>query len=294
MAENRTKTNRVNLSLQLVFALIIFLGANLLGNATLGPYRLDLTGDKLFTLSPGTGPILEGLERPITLKFYFSETNAASYPELYRYGQRVEDFLKEFEVISGGGITLEKFDPEAYTPEKTEAEAYGLVNLGGSDDDPFFLGLVGFDNTNRLEVISRFSEDRERFLEYDLAKVIYLLAQVERPTLGIISGLPLQFGVGGAMAFLQGQSQSYLLYSQLGQFFNLEPLEGDFSAIPSTVDVLMVLHPPELSDRQLFAIDQFVLSGNPAIVFVDPFAEVSPQTAQNNAMGLGEVGRPVF
>lgn len=292
MAENRTKTTRLNLFLQLVFAFIIFLGVNLLGNATLGPYRLDLTGDKLFTLSEGTGPILEALERPITLKFYFSESNAAGYPELYRYGQRVEDFLREFEVLADGMITLEKYDPEAYTPEKTEAQAYGLLNLGGGDDDPFFLGLVGFDDTNRLEVISRFSEDRERFLEYDLAKNIYLLAQAERPTLGIISGLPLQFGVGGAMAVLQGQSQSYLLYSQLGQFFNLEHLESEFSTIPGTVDVLMVLHPPRLTDRQLFAIDQFVLSGNPAIVFVDPFAEVSPTSGQNGAVGVGEVINP--
>ncbi|MHA1543924.1 MAG: Gldg family protein, partial [Alphaproteobacteria bacterium] len=128
--------------------------------------------------------------------------------------------------------------------------------------------------------------------EYDLAKNIYLLAQAERPTLGIISGLPLQFGVGGAMAFLQGQSQGYLLYSQLGQFFNLEPLVGDFSAIPRTVDVLLVLHPPELTDRQLFAIDQYVLSGNPALVFVDPFAEVAPLSNQSNAMGVGEVIHP--
>ncbi len=289
MAENRTKTRRVNLLLQAAFAVIVFLGLNLAGNKELGPYRLDLTADKLFTLSPGTETIMAGLERPITLKYFFSESGASSFPELYRYGIRVEDFLEEIDVLGGDMVTLEKVDPEAYSEAKTEAEAYGLVNLGSGDDEPFFLGLVGFDDTNRLEVVSRFSEDRERFLEYDLAKVIYLLAQERRPKLGIISGLPLQFGVGGAMAFLQGQSQSYLLYSQLGQFFELENIEGDFSAIPSDVDVLLVLHPPDLSDRQFFAIDQFVLAGNPALVFVDPFAEVSPLTEQSNAAGFGAV-----
>lgn len=289
MQENRTRTTRVNLVLQATLALVVFLGLNLLGNKELGPYRLDLTADKLFTLSPGTGTIMAGLERPITLKYFFSESAAASFPELYRYGQRVEDFLEEMDVLGGDNITLEKLDPEAYSEEKAEAEAYGLINLGDGDDEPFYLGLVGFDDTNRLEVISRFSEDRERFLEYDLAKIIYLLAQEKRLKLGIVSGLPLQFGVGGALAFLQGQSQSYLLYSQLGQFFDLENLEEDFSTIPSDVGVLLVLHPPELSSRQLFAIDQFVLAGNPALVFVDPFAEVSPLTEQNNTAGFGAV-----
>lgn len=287
MSENRTAAARVNIFMRLALALVIFLSLNVLGNALLGPVRFDLTGDRLFTLSPGTKSILGDLERPLTLRYYFSKNAAAADPELYRYGRRVQDFLEEFEALSNGAIDLQVIDPEPFSTDKEEAEAYGLLNIGEGDDNPLYMGLVGFDDTNRLEVIGVFSEERERFLEFDLAKIVYLLALEQKPKLGLITTLPMRYGLGGAMGFLQGQSQSYILYSQLAQFFDLKFIEPGFTALPDGLDVLMLVHPPGFTDSQLFAIDQFVISGKPALVFVDPFSETSLFNGSTGAYGVG-------
>ena len=274
-----TGKRRLNAYLQLIFAFIIFLSVNLFGNAWLGPIRFDLTGDKLFTLNPGTREILAGLEESLTLRFYFSKGTAANDPALFRYGRRVQDFLEEFEVLSDGKIRLEVIDPEPFSQEREEAATYGVQGLG-EGDQTIFLGLVGFDETNRLEVISLFSEERERFLEFDLAKIVFLLSQEKKPVVGLITSLPMRYGTGGARAFLQGKGQPYLIYSQLTQLFEVVYLEDNFNVIPRNVDVLLVVHPAEMTAEQLYEIDQFVLGGKPAMIFVDPFAEITPLMQQ--------------
>jgi ABC-type uncharacterized transport system involved in gliding motility auxiliary subunit len=61
---------------------------------------------------------------------------------------------------------------------------------------------------------------------------------------------------------------------QLQQLDTIKPLAGDIDAIPPDVDVLMLVHPQKLSERSLYAIDQFVLKGGKALVFVDPYSEL--------------------
>ena len=100
-------TRRLNAFLQLGFGFLLFLSVNLLAGAWLGPYRLDLTNDKLFSLSPGTEEIAAGLSRPITLQYYFSEKAAIATPSLFRYGTRVRDLLEEIAQKSDGNIRLE-------------------------------------------------------------------------------------------------------------------------------------------------------------------------------------------
>jgi len=286
-----TGNRRLNAYLQLGFAFIIFLSLNLLGNAFTAPVRMDFTSDRLFTLSPGTREILGHLEEPLTFRFYFSETAAANDPEIFRYGRRVKSFLEEFEALSQGKIHLEVIDPEPFSEEIEEAEAYGVQGIA-LDDNIIYLGMVGFDETNRLEVIAHFSEERERFLEFDLAKIVYLLSQQNKTKVGLISALPMRYGTGGAMAFLQGRGQPYLIYSQLTQLFDVTYLENYFNVIPGDVDVLLVVHPPEMTAEQLYQIDQFILKGKPALIFVDPFAEVTPLLLQTAGGAFGDEVSP--
>lgn len=288
MSANPAQTRRINAFLQIAFAGIIFLGLNYLGNAWLGPIRADLTNDGLFSISPGTETILTSLEGPITLKFYFSETVAGANPAIFRYGRRVQDLLEEFEAASDGKISLEVIDPLPFSTEKEEAESFGLQGVPAENGVTIFLGLVGFDDTNRLEVISAFSEDRERFLEFDVAKIIYLLVQDKKPKVAILTNLPMRFGPGGAVAYMQGLGQPYLIYRQLSQFFDVVYLENNFNVIPNDVDLLLLVHPPEMSAEQLFEVDQFILGNKPAMIFVDPFAEVSPLVQQNAAVTFSE------
>src|SRR5207248_6651890 len=121
-------------------------------------------------------------------------------------------------------------------------------------------------------VIAFFAPDRERLLEYDLTRLVHNLARPKRTTVGLISSLPLE---GDVMAVMRGRAcRPLAIIDQLRQTARIETIGADLDAVPSDIDVLMLVHPQNLPDKTLFAIDQFVLKGGKALVFVDPLSEL--------------------
>ncbi len=270
-------------ALLIILAVILFLAINVIANTLLRGVRLDLTEDNLYTLSEGTKNTLRSLEEPVRMRFFFSEKLATPYPTIFSYGQRVQDILQEYAAIAGDNIRLEIINPEPFTDEEDEAVGLGLQGLPTQAGETIYLGLVVNDSTDREAVIPFFNNEREKFLEYDLTKTIYALAQGERPKVGLLSSLPMQFGPGGIMAFARGQGRPYVIYEQMQQFFELSTLDGSFTTIPDDIAVLLIAHPPELSEAQLFQIDQFVMKGGKALIFTDPYSEASAAAAAQAA-----------
>jgi len=259
----------------IVLGLIFFLAANVFATVAFRAARIDLTEQNLYTLSAGTLESLSALEEPITLRFYFSEGLIAESPLLQTYGARVRSLLGEYVAHSNGNLLLEVIDPEPFTEAEDEAVLAGLgrAQLGA---DQVFFGLVGTNTIDGREVIPFFEPIREEFLEYDLTQLISRLNQTHRPILGIVTNLTLDTGPVGMMAIQQGVApQPYFVYEQLVSSFEIEFLEQDFDAVPTSIDVLMIAHPRELDERTQYAIDQFVLRGGRVLLFVDPYSEVS-------------------
>lgn len=282
---------RLHAYLQLLFAFALFLSANAAGNVALAPYRFDLTEDKLFTVSAGARSILDTLSAPVALTYYFSETSAVGNPPVLRTGRRVADFLRAVERASGGMVKLNVVDVAPFSPEEDEAARYGLQPLPAEGGQGIFMGLAATDETDRLETVPRFSEDRDRFLEYDVMKAVYLLSRDGKPRVGLLTSLPMRFGLGGAMAFLQGQGQPYVVYAQLSQFFEVVNIEPGFASLPEGLEALLIVHPPPLAEAELYVLDQTVLSGLPALVFVDPYAEVSELIPEGGYAGVPAIPR---
>ena len=259
----------------IAMGVILFLAVNVFASVAFRAARLDLTEQKLYTLSSGTLQTLSELEEPITLRFYFSEGLIAESALLQTYGARVRSLLGEYVAHAGGNLILEVIDPEPFTEAEDDAVASGLgrAQLGG---DQVFFGLLGTNTIDGREIIPFFVPDREEFLEYDLTQLISRLNETRRPILGIVTNLTLDTGPVGMGAIEQGVApQPYYVYEQLLEAFQIEFLEQDFDQIPENIDVLMITHPRVLDDRTQYAIDQFVLGGGRALVFVDPHSEVS-------------------
>ena len=83
-------------------ALIAFLAFNALVQPLLRGARLDVTEDGLYTLSPGARQILQSLDEPIKLDFYYTEEDGREAPAVHTHAQRVREFLGEIAEISGG------------------------------------------------------------------------------------------------------------------------------------------------------------------------------------------------
>ena len=258
----------------IVLAVAAFLALNMFANQALTRFRLDLTEQRLFTLSEGTRNIIDAIDEPVTLRFYVSRSLASRLPSISGYVARVRDLLQEYEYAADGKIILTVIDPEPFSEEEDRAVAYGLSGLPLLDgESTFYFGLVGTNTLDDQEVIPRFTPDREEFLEYDLTKMIHTLAQAERPVIGLLSGLPLDGRTQQAM--MTGRPpQPWLILERMEELFEVRHLSTlSLERVEEDVDVLMAVHPKGLSDTVRYAIDQFVLGGGHTLVFVDPNAE---------------------
>jgi gliding motility-associatede transport system auxiliary component len=246
--------------------------------------RLDLTDQHLYTLSSGTLHTLAQIDEPITLRLYYSTRLGDAVPAYGVLEQRVRELLDQYVAAADGKLRLEVFNPQPYSAVEDQAVAFGLQAAPlDSEGDQVYFGLAGTNSTDDQQIISFFSPDRQRFLEYDLTKLVHSLAFPKKPVVGLISSLPLN---GNIMAAMQGQqSQPMAVIQQLRELDKVEPLASDISAIPKDVDVLMLAQPQHLLPKTLFAIDQFVLKGGKALIFVDPHSEM--QAAEANQEGPG-------
>jgi ABC-type uncharacterized transport system involved in gliding motility auxiliary subunit len=259
----------------IALAAVIFVGLNIVIDASITTARLDLTETGRFTLSRGTRHIIAGLREPITLRFFYSKKVAADYAQTRAYADRVRDLLHECAALSRGKIILEEVNPEPYTPAEDEATSNGLTAAPTESGEVVYFGLVGTNRIDGKEAISYFTPEREPFLEYDLSSLIYRLATPKKPKLAILTSLPLDTGIGGMAAAMQGTARPFAIYQELSQTYDTEMLDRGFTSIPSDADVLMIVQPGALTDQQSYAIDQFVLKGGRALVFVDPNSELA-------------------
>lgn len=264
---------------------VFFVAINLFSNVSFRTSRIDLTEASLFTLSDGTRNMLGAIEEPVTLKFFFSESLATDFPRIRTYAARVRDMLEEMRSYSDGKLVLEVIDPEPYSETEDRAMTLGLKGAPTTEGDVIYFGLAGTNLVDGIETIPFFTDEREEYLEYDIARLVQNLTRPEKPTLGIVTNLPLDTGAGGLMAAMRGESQSFLIYDELLNRFQLEFLEQDFDRVPNVVDVLLLAHPKPLNDKTLYAIDQFMMRGGRALVFLDPHSEVS--------LTAGPEGKPV-
>ena len=271
-------SHRVYALIAISLAVVLFLAVNIVSNQWLGAARLDLTQNGLYTVSPGTASTLSKLQEPITLRFYFSRQPASAYAGIVAYAGRVRDLLQEYAALSHNKLIVEEIDPAPFTPAEDDAVREGLTGAPTQEGDNVYFGLVGTNTLTGHEVIPFFDQQREEYLEYDLTSMVYKLSQPQKPKLGIMSSLPLEVGAGGLQAALQGNSQPYVIYQQLRDNYDiqmLDPMTSD--RVPADVGTLLVVHPANFTPSAQYAIDQFVMRGGHAIVFVDPLAESQTQ-----------------
>ena len=269
----------------LVLLAVLFLAVNLFSNIVFRSAQVDLTQNKLFTLSQGTGNVLKKIDEPITLKFFFSERLANEYPQIRTYANRVRDLLQEVRDRSHGKVLLEVIDPEPYSGDEDLAMSLGLKGARTTEGDIIYFGLVGTNLVDGIEQIPFFADERQQYLEYDVTRLIQNLSRPKKPVLGIVTNLPMDTGAGGLMEAMRGKSKPFMIYEELRSRFEIDFLEQDFVKVPKDVDVLLIAHPRKLNEATLYAIDQFVMRGGRVLAFVDPHSEVS--------LTSGENGQPV-
>lgn len=264
--------------LALAFVMVI-----LLNNLWFSGIRVDLTENKLFTLAAGTREIVEDIDEPINLYFFFSEKASEDLTTLRAYANRVRELLQEYVLLADGKINLQLIDPEPFSDAEDRAAAFGLQGVpANSAGDELYFGLAATNALDDQQVIEFFQPDKEEFLEYEISKLIQNLLVQSKPKVGLLSTLKVQGDID--MNTFQ-TTPAWVVIDQIDQASELQTIAPDAESLPAGLDLLVLIQPRGLGESLLSSIDQFALSGGRILVFVDPLAEMD-QSQVNPVMGM--------
>ena len=259
------------------------------------PLRCDMTAENLYTLSKGSKAVLGQLTEDVTLKYYVSSSSAEMPMALKTYANQVGNLLKEYERAGGGRLVVEEYDPKPDSDAEEWAQRYGVEPQTGGN--PFgqgiYFGVVAVCG-DREETLGVLSPRTESTLEYDLTRLVTRVAWPERPVVGVMTSLPdVLGGQMNPMMMQMGQRppQGWAAFSELAKDYDVRTVEPDAEKIDDDVKTLVVVHPKNLSDKALYAIDQFVLRGGKLVACVDPFSikDMQSSRSQQNPM-MGQMG----
>ncbi|VBB69029.1 gliding motility protein GldG [invertebrate metagenome] len=250
--------------LAVMLAAIALLAVNVAAGSLLKPLYIDLTEERLFSLSENTKDVIVTIDEPITVRVYFSKKLGERSPLHATFYTRIKGLLLQYVDLAGGMVKVEFIDPEPFSEAEDRAVAFGLQGVPMSEGGELgYFGLAATNSVDAQETVSFFNLERETFIEYDLTRLFHSLAMTKRKTIGILSTLPLnsRSGLGG------------VLMDQIHALFKVHLLPTELDALPPDIDVLMVVQPTNLPVETLYIIDQFVLRGGRVLLFIDPVAE---------------------
>tara|TARA_R110002049_G_scaffold2743_3_gene21043 strand:- start:95630 stop:97513 length:1884 start_codon:yes stop_codon:yes gene_type:complete len=270
MSSEKTMSKTISYSGLLILA-VLFVLINMVSGNLFKSSRIDLTEDKLYTLSQGTLNTLNDIQEPVTLHYFFSDQASQEIPQLRTYANRVRELLQEYAQLSNGMITLHVIDPIPYSEEEDQAAEFGLQGVPtGPGGNTIYFGLAGSNSVGESKLIPFFQPNKEQFLEYDVTKLIYTLINTKKPVVGLMSKVPMfsSFDIE-----TQKIRDPWVITNQLQQLFDVKNIDFTETEFDQNLELLMLVHPKNLSKKTLYAIDQYVMNGGNLIVYVDPYAE---------------------
>lgn len=248
---------------------VMFVSVNLVANTWFRSWRLDLTENQLYSLSPGTREVLDGLTEPVELTLYYSRDAAAIDPRFQAYGARVRELLQSFVAASHGRVRFVEVNVEPFSEQEDEAAEAGIEPQQIFEGaDPLYFGMTGANAIDDQRAIRFFNPEREQFLEYEITRVIYELENPDLTKVALITALPIDPARAADTSF--GATNQSVFATEMGRLLDVTKLAPDFTEIPADADVLVIIHPGPLTPAQAFAVDQFILRRGRAFIALDP------------------------
>lgn len=272
----------------ILILLAITIGINMIAGGS--AVRKDFTEDRIFTLSEGSRNILKKLDTQVTLRFFATKDQDNMPPVFRSFARRIEDMLSEYDKVGGKFVKLEYLDPEPLSDAEDMARLHGIEAQNIDLNDRIYLGL-SVQMLDKISSIPFLALNRENMLEYDISRMISEVTTTTKSKIGLISSLPIMGEPMNPMMMQMGQrgSEKWVVMQQIEQLFEVEDLTTSVESIPEDVDLLLVVHPKDLQDTTLYALDQYIMNGGKMIVMVDPAAVVdqsgaNPQNPMQAAM----------
>ncbi|MCF6314425.1 MAG: GldG family protein [Verrucomicrobiales bacterium] len=264
--ENRVFYTLVGVAV--VFAIVVLVNY-IAGSVNL---RVDLTENKIYTLSDGTKRILSRIDTPITIRYYVTDEAGVMSPAERSQALRISDFLQEYRKAAKGQITIKKLNPEPDTDAEDSARLDGVgPGMSRETGNQVYLGLA-IECVDQVEVLPFLAARPETLMEYDLSRAIARVLDAEKAKVVVMTSLKVAGGMsmGGGMMGQQRPEEPWFFYSDMLKDYDVQTIPISSKQIPADTNVLIVLHPYDITDEGQYAIDQYLLAGGKVMALVDP------------------------
>ncbi|MEK9885845.1 MAG: Gldg family protein [Pelagibacteraceae bacterium] len=260
--------NKKNFLISVVSTIILFLSFNFIINKINFNFGIDFTETNTFTLSKGTKNLLKNLEEPLTLEFIYSRQLSKNIPVIQNYANQIDGLLNRYEELAKGKIIFNIIEPEAYSDEEDYVNRYNIQGFPlGQEGTNLYFGLIASNTTDDIEVIKFFDPSKAGSLEKQLTDIVYKLSRVEKPKVGFLSWVDTSVPPNS-----QPDRNEYIILDRFKDYYDFETLDQKTTNFDK-LDVLIVYHPSDVSEKTEYAIEQFILNGGNTVIFVDPYFE---------------------
>jgi ABC-type uncharacterized transport system involved in gliding motility auxiliary subunit len=260
-------------------ACIIFAGVNVISKSIFAGKNYDFTQAHIFTISDDTKKFLSQIKEPLHIRLFYTSKLAQGLPVFQSYYGRIENLLRQYERLSNGKITIEMIEPEPFSEQEDLAVSHGIEGVPiDAAGDKFYFGASVENATDDRRTIAFFDPERAQFLEYDLTKMLGDISNLERKKIGLLSYLPIRGGGDfRTSASFTPPTPQWAILNQTEEQFEVRDIAKNAPFIPDDIDILLLVHPHNLSLQNYFAIEQFLMRGGKALIFMDSSVNLSAQ-----------------
>ena len=251
--------------------------------------RLDVTAERLHTLSDETRELIAALpsDRPVFIQAYISP----NVPEPFvQTRSNLISILEEIDSLAGPRVEVLIEDTDPFTDASRDArETFGIVPRGYRDIGSaraqvaqMFLGIA-FTCGAEEQVIGFL--DRGLPAEYEIMRSIRVVSGSERRRVGVIKTM---IDMVGGVNYDQNEfAPQWPVVSELRKQYEVYQIDPDYPIDPEQLDAILVPLPSSLQTDQMQNISDFITSGKPALILVDPLPAVDPTLSPTEWVGDG-------
>ncbi len=258
------------LIVSILSTVILFLSFNFIIQKINFNLGVDFTSTKTFTLSSGTKRVIDEIEEPIKINFVYSRDLSKNIPIIQNYANQVQGLLNRYSDLASGKIELNFIEPEPYSDDEDYVNRYGVQGFPiDQEGSKVYFGLIASNTTDDIETVPFFDPSKAGTLEKQLTDIVYKLNRSKKPMIGFLSWVDTTPPMMPNNQLGQGE---YTILEELSYFYDFEFLDTDVESFEG-IDLLIVYHPTDISDKTEYAVEQFILNGGKSVIFVDPFFE---------------------
>lgn len=235
--------------------------------------RWDLTSDGLYSLTDSTRGLVGKLDKQLLIEAYFSPQE--KLPVNYRDTRNVLDnFLDELVQLGKGRVVLQRFDPNS---DKVIGERCQRIGVKPLEIRSGTSSSISVDrHWQGLRLV--YGGGKQKVLEQVLPQSSFLAEALLTPAIKeVLTAEKHKFGYMEWPATAVGQQQPggigwnvLRTHPELMKRFEFQNYKDEDGALlPADLQTLFLYRPKELTDRQKYVLDQFVVRGGTLVVFAD-------------------------